>query len=185
MNLKNEELVVWEEPSHMIIHGEVMDGYLLLTNRRMAFVQMQKVKPSIFMRSTESNVDIWELDIWNIIDITLLDMANFKHPLVRIRYKEGETFFTFPNLEPKPAVAALVVFVNHARLISKNMSLMENIRENLRSGELEVGERLPRLVIDQPMRSDETCHQCAKTMLEEETDILASEIKECLVCPVE
>ncbi|MGA1792946.1 MAG: hypothetical protein ACMUHM_03255 [Thermoplasmatota archaeon] len=186
MNLKNDELVVWEEPSHMMIHGKVTDGYLLLTNKRMVYVQTQKIKPSLFMRGNGSNnTDIWELDIWKVMDVSLLEMKKFRHPLVRIRYKEGEAFFTFPNLEPRPAIAALVVFLNHARLISKNMSLMHNIRDNLRTGDLEVGERLPRLVIEQPMRSDETCHQCAKTMLEDETDILASEIRECLLCPVD
>ncbi|MGA1873418.1 MAG: hypothetical protein ACMUHY_07070 [Thermoplasmatota archaeon] len=182
MNLKNDELVVWEEPSHMIIHGDVTDGYLFLTNRRMVFVQMPKLRPSLFMRSSNNNVDLWELDIWNIQDVALLEMRKFKHPLVRVRYKEGEAYFTFPDLQPKPALAAMVVFINHARLINKNMSLMDNIRSNLRSGELKVGERLPRLVIEQPVRTDESCHQCAKTMLEEETDILASEIRECLLC---
>jgi len=185
MNLRNDELVVWEEPAHMIIHGEVTDGYLLLTNGRMVFVQIQKMKPSLFMRNSNGSSDIWDLDIWNVMDVSLLDMKKFDHPLVRIRYKEGEAFFTFPNLEPKPALAAIVVFINHARLISKNVSLMHNIRDNLRSGDLKVGERLPHLVIEQPMRTDETCHQCAKTMLEEETAQLASEIRECLLCPVD
>ncbi|MBN1389279.1 MAG: hypothetical protein JXA22_01410 [Candidatus Thermoplasmatota archaeon] len=183
MILNNNEMILWEEPSNLIIKGEVTSGHLFLTNRRMVFVQMQVSGPSLLKRNTRSDVTLWEQDIWGVMDVSLLDMMNFKHPLVRIRYKEGEVFLTFPTLEPKPALAAMVVFINHARLISKNMSLMENIRDNLRSGELKVGERLPRLVIDQPMRSDETCHQCAKTMLEEETDILASEIKECLMCP--
>jgi hypothetical protein len=184
MDLENDELVVWEEPSHMIIHGEVTDGYLLLTNRRMVFIQMKKMKPSIFLRGSDKNTDLWDLDIWKVMDVSLMDMKKFDHPLVRVRYKEGEVFFTFPNLKPKPALAAMIVFINHARLISKNMSLMNSIRESLRSGELEVGERMPRLVIEQQMRADETCHQCAKTILEEETNILASEIRECLTCPV-
>jgi hypothetical protein len=79
----------------------------------------------------------------------------------------------------------MVVFINNARLINKNFSLMKNIVENLRSGDLKLGERLPKLVIDQPMRPDETCHQCAKTMLEDETDLLASEIRECIICDTE
>jgi len=183
MNLEKDELMIWEEPSNMIINGEVTNGYLIMTNKRLAFFQMQNIKPSLFMRKAQENVDIWEHDIWGAIDLSLLDMKGFDHPLVRIRYKEGEAFFTFPGLKPKPAIAAMIVFMNHARLISKNMDLMKNINENLKSGAREVGARLPRLVIDQPMRSDETCHQCAKTMLEEETNTLSSEIRECLTCP--
>jgi hypothetical protein len=183
MDLENNEMVIWEEPSHMVIHGEVTDGYLLLTNKRMVFIQMQKIKPSILMRKTVENVEIWEQDIWDVQDLALLEMNIYDHPLIRIRYKEGEVYFTFPQLKPKPALAALIVFLNHARLIHKNVSMMKNINDSLTSGTLEIGERMPRLVIDQPVRTDESCHQCAKTMLEEETNMLSSEIRECIMCP--
>jgi len=183
MNLDNDELIIWEEPSHMIIHGEITDGYILLTNKRMAFIQMHDIKPSILMRKTVENVEIWKQDIWDIQDLSLLEMNIYDHPLVRIRYKEGEVYFTFPNLKPRPTLAALIVLLNHARLINKNVSMLKNINDTLTAGTLEVGERLPRLVIDQPVRADETCHQCAKTMLEEETNILSTEIRECLLCP--
>jgi hypothetical protein len=185
MDLENNEMMIWEEPSHMMIHGKVTEGYLLLTNKRMAFVQMQETKPSILIRKTTRNVDIWELGIWDIQDLSLMELNKHNHPLIRVRYKEGETFFTFPKLEPRPTLAALIVLLNHARLINKNISMLENIVDNLNSGTLEVGERMPRMVIDQPVRPDESCHQCAKTMLEEETNILSQEIKECLMCPVD
>ena len=183
MDLDHNEMVIWEEPSHMIIHGEVTDGFLLMTNKRIVFLQMQEIRPSILMRKKIENVDIWELGIWDVQDLSLLEMNIYDHPLVRIRYKEGEAYFTFPNLRPKPTLAALIVVLNHARLINKNISMLDNINDNLKSGSLEVGERMPRLVIDQPVRTDESCHQCAKTMLEEETNILSSEIRECIMCP--
>jgi hypothetical protein len=182
MNLDRDEMVVWEEESNMVIHGEVTKGFFIMTNKRMMFIQVQEIRPSLFMRGAMKDVEIWELGIWKVLDLNMMDINGFNHPLVRIRYKEGEAFFTFPRLEPRPAYAAMVVFLNHARLIQKNTDLLENIKENLRSGELKIGERLPQMVIDQPMRPDETCHQCAKTMLEEETNKLSSEINECLVC---
>ena len=183
MMIDKDELVVWEEKSHMIIGGEIVDGTFMITNKKLMFVQVPNQRNLIRMNRKESR--IWDMDIWNVLDIGLMETNKFRFPLVRIRYREDEVFFTFPNLEPRPAIAAMVVFINHARLISKNVSLMQNIVENLRSGDLRVGERLPKLVIDQPMRPDETCHQCAKTMLEEETDLLASEIRECIICDTE
>lgn len=183
MNLENDELVIWEEASNMIINGSFTNGYFFLTNKRMAFVQTHEIRPSFLLRKIKENIDLWEMDIWKVIDLSLMDINGYDHPLVRVRYKESEVFFTFPDLDPKPAYAAMVVFLNHARLIHKNMDLLKNINENLKSGKLEVGERMPRMVIDQPMRTDESCHQCAKTMLEEETNILSTEIRECLMCP--
>ena len=106
MDLDYDEMVIWEEPSHMIIHGEVTDGYMLLTNKRLVFVQMREIKPSILMRKRVENVDIWELDIWNVQDLSLLEMNIYDHPLIRVRYKEGEVYFTFPDLKPRPTLAA-------------------------------------------------------------------------------
>jgi len=183
MIIEKDELVVWEEKSHMIIGGEVVDGTFMITNRRLLFVQITDQRSLMKVKRTES--EIWEVGIWDVLDLDLMEMKRFGFPLVRVRYKEDEVFFTFPDLKPRPALAAMVVFMNHARLINKNVSLMKNIVDNLRSGELKVGERMPKLVIDQPMRLDETCHQCAKTMLEEETNLLASEIRECIICDTE
>jgi hypothetical protein len=180
MIIENDELVIWAERSRMIIGGDVVEGTLMLTNKSMTFVQARDVRS--FITRKKEDVEIWKRDIWDILSIDLLNVKGFKYPAARVRYKEEEVYFTFPDLEPNPTIAAMIVFVNHARLINKNISLVHNIEKNLKSGELKVGDRLPKLVIDQPLRPDETCHQCAKTMLEQETDELSSEIHECLIC---
>ncbi|MFW3145296.1 MAG: hypothetical protein ACMUIE_00610 [Thermoplasmatota archaeon] len=179
MILSNDEMVLWTGFSHMVIGGDITGGELIITNKRLCFVTEEQ-KKSIF--SNRKLSDLWELDVWKIMDIELIDTNSFKEPVLRFRYKEGETYFTFPKLEPRPTLAAVIVIINHARLINKNISLLRSINDGLAQGSLKVGERLPKLVIDQPMRTDQTCHQCAKDMLESESDLLSNEIKECLVC---
>lgn len=163
----------------MLIGGDISKGEFIITNRRLVFANISQQK-SIFHR--ENITDLWEIGIWEILDIELLDVKNFNYPFIRFRYKEDETYFTFPDYEPRPTLAALIIFINHARVFLKTQSLLRSIGRNLAKNKLEVGERLPNLVIDQPLRSDQTCHQCAKEMLTNDTEQIATEIEECIYC---
>lgn len=182
MILSNDEMMIWSGKAHMVIGGDISGGDLVITNRRLGFITEDQ-KRTIFTQRKVT--DLWEIDIWKVMDVELIGMKGYEHPLIRFRYKEDETYFTFPDLEPRPALAAIIVFINHARLFSKNMALLRSIDSSLSKGELELGERLPKLVIDQQMKADETCHQCAKEMLVEESDRLSSEISECIYCELD
>jgi len=180
--LNDSELVVWSERSQMVIGGGVTQGQFVMTTRRLSFVT-EEDRTSIFFNRKPT--DLWELDIWNVLDMELLEMKGFDLPLIRIRYKEGERFFTFPSLAPRPTLGGVIVLLNYARLMDKNVALTRSIGKALRDGELDVGERIPKIVVDQPMKADEVCHQCAKEMLVQDTDRLSGEVRECIMCDLE
>lgn len=179
MNLENDEMIIWESPSHMIMDGAVVVGGITITNKRLVF--FQKDRKRFF--GTNGNVhDIWELGINKIHDINTFEKSNIDFPMIRIRYKEDEVFFTFPDYDEKQTLYAMLIFVNHARMMDRIMAVMKNIDSNLKSGDLNIGEKVPDLMFEEPHKADEECFQCGKPLLEEDIDQLSEDIKECLSC---
>ena len=60
MNLENDEMIIWDSPSQMIIGGAVVVGALIITNRRIVFYQKDRKR---FLASEGEIRDIWELGI--------------------------------------------------------------------------------------------------------------------------
>jgi len=179
MELKNDEMVLWENPSRMIIKGAVTEGSLLVTNRRLAFVAKEQPR---YWPSSSKNTDLWELGINRVQSIDLHSLSSVKYPVIRVHYKESDVYFTFPDHDAKATLTALIVFVNHARLIDRIMSVMKSLDRSLKNGTLSVGEKVPNLMIDTPYKADEGCFQCGKPLFEDELDEMAKDVKECLSC---
>jgi hypothetical protein len=179
MNLENDEIIIWESPSHMIIDGAVVNGGIIITSKRLVF--FQKDRKRFFGTNGKVN-DIWELGLNRILGVSRFEKSNIDYPMIRIHYKEDDVFFTFPDYKEKPTLSAMIIFINHARLIDRIMGVMKNIDGNLKEGNLQTGEKVPELMFETPLRADEECHQCGKPLMEEDIDKLSEDIKECLSC---
>ncbi len=179
MELGTDEILVWNEPCHMIMKGGVVFGDLTITNKRLLY--RAKDTPKFLSHSSKFN-DFWDLDVSKVSEINIHNMVGMDHPMIRIRYKEDEVFLRFPDYDPRKAATALIVFVNHARLIERVMSVMRSIDGSLKEGNLNVGENLPHIMIDLPNKADEECFQCGKPLVEDEIDTLTDQIKECFGC---
>ncbi|MGA1823000.1 MAG: hypothetical protein ACMUIG_10795 [Thermoplasmatota archaeon] len=179
MKLMNDELIVWKNRSHMIFNGEPIFGEINITNKRVVFTH--KDVPG-FLPIKKKDQDFWELDIGRIKEVNMHSVKGADYPVIRIHYKEDDVFLTFPDHEPRSTLASLIIFINHARMIEKMMSVMRNIDLSLKKGTLEIGEKIPELTVEYPAKADEECYQCGKTLLDEEIDNLSEEYQECLSC---
>jgi hypothetical protein len=180
MELAYDEIQVWNESCHMIMNGEVVTGDLTITNKRMVF---RVDNHSRFGSKKKRNLeDFWELPVGHVHEVNLHEKVGINYPMVRVRYKEDEVFFTFPDHQPRQLATALIVFINHARLIERVMGVMRSLDGSLREGNLQVGERLPHIMIDVPQRADEDCLQCGQPLLDEEFEALSDDIRECISC---
>jgi hypothetical protein len=179
MKLQNDELIIWKDQCNMILAGEIVKGELVITNRRLYF---QEGKNPHSFKVWRDKSDLWDLDIWKVKDAALMEFQGIDYPMIRLRYSEHEVFFTFPDYDPRQSLAGIIVFINHARMIEKLMDLMRNVERNLKSGNLNVGEEMPKLRVETPTKADEECYQCGKTLLEEDIDEIAQEVKECMNC---
>ena len=126
-----------------------------------------------------------EKDIDRVKDINLYQVNGRDFPYIRVHYKENDVYFTFPDSDPRSTVAAMIIFVNHAWTISKMVINIKNIERSLRSGTLNMGEDLPKFLTELPRKADEECHQCGKSLIEDELDMLAQDVRECLSCSPE
>jgi hypothetical protein len=179
LKLNNDELIVWKSPAHMIMKGEVVIGEIMVTNKSISFAQREEKR---FLSSNNKMNDLWELELNRIQDVNMHRITGIMYPMVRIRYRENEVFFTFPDREPTQTITALIVFINHAMLIERIMGLMKNMERGLDSGSLKLGEKVPNLMVDLPHKADEGCFQCGKILLDEEIDKLSEDVRECLSC---
>jgi len=179
MELGQDEIMIWNQKGHMIMKGEVVNGDLTVTNKRLVF---RSVDDPTFLSRKITTTDLWELETGRVLEIHTHEMVGFDHPMIRIRYKEDEVFLRFPEFGPRETATALVVFINHARLFERLMSVMKNVEESLKEGNLNVGENLPHILIDVPNRVDEDCFQCGKPLLEKEFEELNEQVKECILC---
>ena len=179
MELGNNEIMVWNQKCHMIMNGEVVYGDMSVTNKRMVF---RSVDDPTFLSRKITTTDLWELETARVLEINVHEMVGYNHPMIRVRYKEDEIYLRFPEYGDREVATALVVFVNHARLIERLMTVMHNVEESLKEGNLTVGEKLPHIMIDVPNRADEECFQCGKPLLENEFDQLNEQVKECILC---
>lgn len=179
MKLQNDEMIIWKQRSHMMIKGAVVIGEVAITTKRMVFLQYEDPR-ALVKKKTEK--DIWELEIDNVKDINLYEMNGKDFPFLRVHYRESDAFFTFPDSDPRSTVAAMIIFINHARTIMKMVNTMNNIERNLKAGTLNLGEELPKFITELPMKADDECHQCGKPLIEDELDQLAQDVRECLSC---
>ncbi len=179
MKIDHDEIIVWDRNGQMILGGKVSRGRVMVTNKKIAFVSMDE--PGLFGGKKKES-DLWDLEIGKVVDINLHEKTGIEFPMVRVHYKEGDVFLTFPDLKPKPTVAAFISFVNSARMIERLMSVMRNLDKNLINNTLVVGEKLPELKGGLPGKADEECHQCGKTMLDDEMDKVSTEVNECISC---
>lgn len=179
MELGNDEIVVWNQQCHMIMKGDVIYGDLTVTNKRLLF---RSVDDPTFLSRKRNRTDLWELETRKVLDINVHELVGYDHPMIRVRYKEEQVLLRFPDFGAREAATALIVFVNHARLIERLMSVMHSVDESLKEGNLNVGEKLPHILIDVPARADEDCFQCGKPLLEDEFDQLNEQVKECILC---
>jgi hypothetical protein len=179
MELESNEIMIWDQKCHMIINGEVLYGDLIITNNRMVF---RSVDDPTFLSRKITTTDIWDLETERVLEVNVHEMVGFDHPLIRVRYKEDEVFFRFPEYGSREAATALVVFINHARLIKRLMSVMKNVEESLKEGNLVVGEKLPHILVDVPNKADEDCFQCGKSLIGNELELINEQVKECLMC---
>jgi len=179
MKLQNDELIIWKDNGDMILDGEVVNGELIITNRRINFRGGDSPR-SILGR--KESADLWDLDIWKVKEVTIIEIRGIKYPMIRLSYSEHEVYFTFPKHEPRQTLAGIVVFINHARMIERIMDLMKNVDRSLKKRTLNVGENIPQLRDENPKKADENCYQCGKTLLEDELDEIDEEVKECMSC---
>ncbi len=182
MKLQNDEMIIWKQRSHMMLKGEVVIGEVAITTRRMVFLQYDDPR---ILRKEKTERDVWELDIDRIKDINLYQVNGRDFPYIRVHYKENDVYLTFPDSDPRSTVAAMIIFVNHAWTISKMVTNIKNIERSLMSGTLNMGEDLPKFVTDLPRKADEECHQCGKSLIEDELDMIAQDVRECLSCAPE
>jgi len=179
MKIDNDEIVVWDRNCHMILGGKVSKGRIMVTNKKLGFISVDE--PGL-LGGRKKESDLFELEIGKVHDINLHERTGIDFPMVRVQYKEGSAFFTFPDHEPRPAVAAFISFVNSARMIERLMSVMRNLDKNLNNKTLVVGEKLPELKGGLPSKADEECHQCGKTLIDDEMDKISIEVNECISC---
>lgn len=179
MKIDNDEIVVWDRNCQMILGGKVSKGRILVTNKKLGFISIDE--PG-FLSGKKKESDLFELEIGKVQDINLHERTGIDFPMVRVLYKEGSVFFTFPDHEPRPAVAALISFVNSARMIERLMIVMRNLDHNLNNKTLIVGETLPVLKVGLSSKADEECHQCGKTLIDDEMDKVSTEVNECISC---
>ncbi|MCK7483188.1 MAG: hypothetical protein M0C28_43650 [Candidatus Moduliflexus flocculans] len=104
MKIDNDEIVVWDRNCQMILGGKISRGRILVTNKKVAFVSHDE--PGL-LGGKKKESDLWELEIGKVSDINLHEKTGIEFPMVRVHYKEGDVFLTFPDHQPKPTVAAL------------------------------------------------------------------------------
>jgi hypothetical protein len=176
---ENDDMMIWRENAHMIINGEVMDGEMMITTRSVYFSQTDR--KGFLMKERPERI-IWDLPISGIKDIHVHEVEGHAAPFIRIRYSENDAFFTFPGRDLEQTQAALIIFINHSRTISRLMENARNIGVNWDEGNLSIGEDPPRLLTGLPSKVDEECLQCGKPMAGDEVDQLVQDIRECLTC---
>ena len=179
MKMDNDDMTIWKQSSHMIMNGEVIKGDVLITTRNIVFMQYDD--PRIFLREKKGR-EIWDLGLERIMDINLYDGNEKDFPFIRIHYKENDAYFTFPDSDPKSTIAAMIIFINHGRTISRMMNITKNIGSSLKDGTLDIGEELPKLIKDLPMKVDEECYQCGKPLMDDDMSQITTNIRECLSC---
>ena len=179
MKMDNDDMIIWKQRSHMIMNGEVVKGEVTITTKSMIF--MQHDDPRIFLREKKER-KIWDLDLGRIKDISLFKGNEKDFPFIRIHYKENDVYFTFPDSRPKSTIAAMIIFINHGRTISRMMNIAKNIGSSLMDGTLDIGEKLPKLIKDLPTKVDEECYQCGEPLMEDDITQITTNIRECLSC---
>lgn len=179
MKIENNHMTIWNQPSHMIMNGEIIPGEVEITTSNIMF--RQKDDRGIFVKERKKR-DVWDLDLERIKEISLYSGKEMDLQFIRIHYKENDVYFTFPGNDPRSMVSAMIIFINHGKTISRMMNTTKNIGTSLQNGTLELGEKLPKLIEDLPTKVDEECFQCGKPMIDDGTSQLTSNINECLSC---
>jgi hypothetical protein len=177
MDLRNDELMIWKDKAHMIINGPAAAGEFIITNKRIAF--SAKSDPSLFSKAKKT--DLWDMAISRVQDVDEHQINGMDHPVIRIRYNGSDSYFTFPDSEPRASLAAVRIFINSARRIERELDLMRGVGRSLKDETLHVHGKLPELIKDIPRPADQICFQCGKNLHEPSIED-PDDTSTCTVC---
>jgi len=164
MQLRNDEIIVWKGLSHMVVKGPSARGEFVITNKRLSFVVVSEA--TTFSKATKG--DLWDLSLDRVIDVDFYEMKGMDHPLIRIRYAEDESFFTFPDTSPRTTLAAIRLFINAGRRIENEVQTMRGVDLSLKEDTLLTNGKMPKLEKDVPKPADQVCFQCGKGLFDAE-----------------
>jgi hypothetical protein len=177
MDLRNDELMIWKDKAHMVVNGPAAAGEFIITNRRIAFISQSD--PTYFRKATKTG--LWDIAINRVQDVDEHMLTGMDHPVIRIHYNESDSYFTFPDSEPKASLAAIRLFINSARRIERELDLMRGVGRSLKDDTLHIHGRLPELIKDIPQPADQVCFQCGKNLQEPSVED-PDDISTCSVC---